>query len=273
MSDTALSQILPADPSRVIVALSGGKASAWCAKWAFDHYPKDKVILYFNDVKWEHEDLYRFLNDLAHHFDHPIVYDSDGRSPEELFYDMHALGNNLMPFCSRMLKAERLQRYYQDGDLLVFGISDYEAERAVRLTDVYAGIAQKLGKRCSLVFPLIECRTTRQEIDQFLADAGIEQPLLYKLGFSHNNCSGGCVRSGKKGWAYLYKMLPDVYRERERVEREVREWLGKDVSILYNETLESFRKRIDSGKVSRIYDQDEEEERDQECMGICPAMF
>lgn len=261
-----------ANPKRVIVALSGGKASAWCAWWAFQHYPKDHIVLYFNDTKWEHADLYRFLNDLAQHFDHEITYDTDGRTPEELFYDMRALGSNLMPFCSRHLKAERLQRWYQDGDLIVFGISDYEAERAVRLTEVYAGIAQQKRKRCELVFPLIECRTTRQQIDQFLADAGIEQPLLYKLGFTHNNCSGGCVRSGKIGWLRLYQQLPDVYADRERVEREVREWLGKDVTILPNETLESFRRRIETGKISRHYEE-EEPERDHECIGVCQTLF
>lgn len=47
--------------SRVIVAISGGKASAWCAGWALEKYDKNNVILYFNDVKWEDQDLYRFL--------------------------------------------------------------------------------------------------------------------------------------------------------------------------------------------------------------------
>ncbi len=88
-----------------IVTLSGGKASAWCADWAFKHYEKKDVILYFNDTKWEHEDLYRFLDDLSNHFDHPITRDSDGRTPEQLFYDNNYLANNLAPFCSRILKA------------------------------------------------------------------------------------------------------------------------------------------------------------------------
>ena len=107
---------------RVIATISGGKASAWCANWALKTYRKEDVLLYFNDTKWEHPDLYRFLNDLSEYLNHPIFFDSDGRTPEELFYDHRALANNRMPFCSSTLKAERLQKYYQDGDTLVFGL-------------------------------------------------------------------------------------------------------------------------------------------------------
>jgi len=49
--------------NRIVVALSGGKASAFCANWAIEKYNKN-VLLYFNDTKWEHPDLYRFLDDL-----------------------------------------------------------------------------------------------------------------------------------------------------------------------------------------------------------------
>lgn len=67
----------------IIVALSGGKASAWCANYVLTHYAKEEVVLYFNDTRWEHKDLYRFLDDLSIYFDHPIVFDSDGRSPKD----------------------------------------------------------------------------------------------------------------------------------------------------------------------------------------------
>jgi 3'-phosphoadenosine 5'-phosphosulfate sulfotransferase (PAPS reductase)/FAD synthetase len=181
--------------SRVICTLSGGKASAWCADWALKNYPKEQVILYFNDTKWEHEDLYRFLNDLSRYFDKEIFYDSDGKNPEQLFYKHHAIANNRMPFCSHELKAKRLQRFYQDGDIIIFGISSDEAHRAKRIAEVYAGIADKTKRYPTLRFPLISENVTREQVDQFIRDAGIDEPVLYKMGFTHNNCSGGCVRA------------------------------------------------------------------------------
>jgi len=254
----------------VIVAISGGKASAWCADWALKQYPKEDVILYFNDTRWEHPDLYRFLSDLEKHFDKKIVLDSDGRNPEELFYDNNALANNRMPFCSRILKAERLQKFYKDGDTLVFGIGSDEAHRASRLISVYEGVARRTGKQVYLRFPLIGCEVSKSQVNDFLLDAGIKQPALYEMGFLHNNCSGGCVRAGKKHWKLLYEKLPDVYAERERVEREMREYTGKDISFFKDETLEQFRGRIERRELSSFYD--DVDDKETECIGICSSI-
>jgi len=249
----------------VIVTISGGKASAWCANWALKNYKREDVILYFNDTKWEHPDLYRFLGDLEKHFDHKITWDSDGRSPEQLFYDNNALANNRMPFCSRILKAKRLQNFYKDGDVLVFGIGINEINRAKRLVSVYQSVAAKKKKYPKLVFPLIENKTSQSQIDRFLYDSDIMEPLLYSLGFQHNNCSGGCVRAGKKHWILLLNKLPSIYLDRERVEEEMRKYTGKDIHFLKDETLIDLRKRM-TGRLFKNPTGDS-----GECIGICDS--
>ena len=257
------------EEKRVVVTLSGGKASAYCAKWAFENFPKEKVVLYFNDTKWEHKDLYRFLDDLSKFFDHPITEDSDGRSVDEVMFDKRALANNRMPFCSRILKAERLQKFCQSGDLLIFGISNDEMDRVLRIVPIYRELSARKNKQLAIRFPLIETATSKEAIDEWLKLIGIKQPLLYDLGFSHNNCSGGCVRAGKKQWVRLYKNLPDVYAHRETVEKEMQEYLGKDVTILKNESLEQLRYRIDNDLLSVHYNDEDEDEGPTECIGIC----
>ena len=252
---------------RVIVALSGGKASAYCAKYAFQNYEKKDIVLYFNDTKWEHPDLYRFIEDLAKYYDHPITYDSDGRSPDELFFKQKALANNRMPFCSRILKADRLQNYYVDGDIILFGIGLDEMHRASRLVSAYQRVAVKRKAYPKIKFPLIETNTTSIDIDNWLLSINIAQPYLYTLGFSHNNCSGGCVRAGKKQWIKLLEKLPDVYRQREEIEEKVREYLGKDVHILKDTTLRNLRLKIES-QIKIIFD-DDTENISTECIGIC----
>lgn len=254
----------------IIVTISGGKASAWCANWALKQYPKQNVILYFNDTKWEHPDLYRFLTDLEKYFKHKIVFDSDGRSPEELFYNHNALANNRMPFCSHILKAKRLQKFYKNGDTLIFGIGSDEPHRANRIVGVYQTVAIKTGKWPELIFPLIIEGVTKDQIDSFLYNIKIKQPILYELGFLHNNCSGGCVRAGKNQWKLLYEKLPKIYADRERVEREMRKYTGKDISFFKDETLEEFRGRIERKELSSHYDNKNEIET--ECIGICQSM-
>jgi len=96
---------------------------------------------------------------------------------------------------------------------------------------------------------------------------------LYRLGFAHNNCSGGCVRAGKKHWKLLYEKLPEVYAERERVEREMREYTGKDISFFKDETLANFRVRLDQARLidnlqTRMHFE-LEDEVETECIGIC----
>jgi len=48
-----------------------------------------------------------------------------------------------MPFCSRILKAERLQKFVKNGDILIFGIDKNESKRAKRIEQVYRNIAFK----------------------------------------------------------------------------------------------------------------------------------
>ena len=263
--------------SRIVVGLSGGKASAWCADYVLRQFPdyreSRRIVLYFNDTKWEHPTLYEFLDSLSEYWNYPITYDSDGRSPEDLMYDLSAIPNNRMPFCSRILKAERLQRFVEDGDAIVFGIGNTKEElkRAERIRNVYREVSRKRKIQLYISFPIIYERVSDSEIDNWLASTGIEEPLLYKLGFSHNNCSGGCVRAGKKSWARLYLLLPEVYKERERAEKEFREYIGKDVHILRDETLESLRKRVDSGEFDK-YAALSDIENIKECIGVCSTM-
>lgn len=258
--------------SRVIVAISGGKASAWCAGWALEKYDKNNVILYFNDVKWEDQDLYRFLEDLSKALNHPITEDSDGRSPEQLFYDQKCLANNRLPFCSRILKAERLHKFFQEGDTLVFGIGCDEIHRAQRLVHMYQKIADKRGINApKMEFPLIKNKVKKADIDAWLYNLGIEEPLLYKLGFEHNNCSGGCVRAGKWQWVQLYHIRPEVYAERERVEREWQQTTGKQNTILKDISLTDLREKIINNELSNYY-ADVKPKDTHECLGICDSM-
>lgn len=247
----------------MIVALSGGKASAWCASWALRHYAPADVVLYFNDTGWEHPDLYRFLVDLERHFDKQITRDSDGRTPEELFYSERMMANSRVPFCSRVLKARRLQQFCQAGDVLIFGIGYAERHRAVRIAQVYAGLDKALTVR----FPLISEGMTPGAVDDWLRYTGIEEPALYRLGFAHNNCSGGCVRAGKGQWVHLLRTLPDVYAERERVEVEISEHFGRRMTYMNGLSLTELRQQAEAQPALPFPQEDI-----TDCIGICGSM-
>lgn len=256
--------------TRIIATISGGKASGFMAHWALQHYPKSDVVLYFNDTGWEHPDLHRFLRDLSVFLDHPITEDSDGRDVELLAYDKHAIPNNRMPFCSVKLKAERLQKYCRDGDVLLFGIGAEEAHRAVRIVDVYAEVARRRRITLTVRFPLIEQRVTPQTIDAFYVDHGIEIPALYRLGFKHNNCGGGCVRSSRRQWLHLLRTQPETFAERERFEGEISDHFGKRLTMMKNISLKELRLAAEA-QSEIVFDSDDERDV-TDCIGICSTM-
>ena len=241
-----------------IITLSGGISSAWVADWVLENVDKN-AILYFNDTKWEHEDLYRFLSDLEKYWGKKIYNDSDGRSPEDVFYDQNMLANNRVPLCSRILKADRLQKFAKPGDVCFFGIDGTEAHRAVRIKQIYDGIGIKTR------FPMLETETSKEQVLKWLESSGIKIPKMYELGFTHNNCSGGCVRAGKRQWLHLLKTLPEVFAERERVENDFMGYSGKKATYMKDMSLSELRK-ISDMQIELDFTDDETA---TECIGIC----
>ena len=65
-----------------------------------------------------------------------------------------------------------------------------------------------------------------------LVDEGIKPPRLYELGFPHNNCGGGCIKAGQAHFRHLLTVLPEVYAKWEAEEEKMRQFLGRDVTIL-----------------------------------------
>jgi len=191
---------------RVICTISGGMASAYMAVLALRIYPRADIVFYFNDTGWEDEDLYRFLRDVEQHCQISILHDNDGRNVEGVAYDNHALPNNRMPFCSRHLKAARLQEYIRSGDTVLFGIDRTEGHRAKRLIERYADIArEKKLENISIRFPLIEHNIMKDEIQMYFEANNIPIPRLYTLGFKHNNCGGGASDKGNDNGCIYYE--------------------------------------------------------------------
>jgi hypothetical protein len=113
-------------------------------------------------------------------------------------------------------------------------------------------------------FPLIEPPyVDKCQIAAFLENVSIAVPRLYALGFTHNNCGGGCVKAGQAHWAHLWYTMPDRYLLWEQKEQEIREHLGKDIAILKVQrngiskpmTLKTFRERLEVGDTQ--YDKDD----------------
>lgn len=243
-----------------VVFFSGGLGSFLAADIIINehgttYYGTPRLL--FTDTKMEDEDLYRFLQDVERHWSDRIYSGeidriSDGRTPWEVFKDVKLIGNTRMDPCSRILKRDLAKKWvkrFAPDDTLVFGIGLQEEHRCKAIENNW--------KPMKCRFPLIEQNVfnVRAAAMERLDEYGIEPPRLYAMGFHHNNCGGFCVKAGHGQFAVLLKQMPARYAFHEQQESLMREYLGKDVSILRDRrggktrpmTMADFRRRVNRG--------------------------
>jgi hypothetical protein len=217
------------------------------------------MVLLFEDTKSEDEDLYRFLDETAAEIGLPVIRVADGRDIWQVFKDEKFLGNSRVDPCSRILKRELARDWMKvcgkPDDTIYLGYDWTEVHRLER--------SQRFWAPWHVEAPMTEKPyISRTEMFAQLAATGIKAPRLYDLGLSHNNCGGGCVKAGRGHFTQLLQVFPARYAEWERNEEDVRQSLGKDVSILRDTdknnrvplTLKDLRERIEAGEPAGLWE-------------------
>ncbi|CDN44014.1 phosphoadenosine phosphosulfate reductase family protein [Paenibacillus sp. P22] len=207
-----------------IIFFSGGKASLAVADWVQEQHPDDNIVLYFTDVLWENDDLYRFINEATDKLQLPLLIHSAGINPIQLMFEKKMLYNSMIGDCSKILKQRvsanflkrgkkpeheewRNRQYLRAEDFitdatLYFGIGFDEMHRAPAIIKNWAPFPVEM--------PLIDHNIWKDDV---LKKYSIRQPVLYDYGFSHNNCNGRCVKAGQGHYKLLKDRMPDVFQK------------------------------------------------------------
>jgi len=228
-----------------VVMFSGGIGSWAAAKMVAAKHGTEDLYLVFTDVKGnaesvhigEDEDTYRFLEDAVKNIGGTYIYINEGRDIWEVFKDKKFLGNSRLAHCSFDLKQKPARKWLNENcdpeDTTVYvGIDWTETHRLPAIVKNYLPY--------KAVAPLAEPyyhRETRMYFDkpeliEWAKSEGLTPPRLYSLGFSHNNCGGGCVRAGQAQFKKLLEIMPERFAMWEAKEQEIIKHIGKDVSIL-----------------------------------------
>lgn len=236
---------------KYLVRVSGGRSSAMALKRTIEKFGKENTVGIFADTKTEDEDLYRFLAELEVALDLKVTRIGDGRNIWELFKDEKFIGNHRFDVCSRVLKRDLIDKWVRDNfevkPVVVLGYDWSEPHRIESARKRFESDGFETW------FPLAEAPyLLDDDHNTWLREIGVEPPRLYEMGFSHNNCGGACVKAGQYQWKLLYQKMPERYLWHEEQERQTREIIGKDVSVLIRTikgvktamTLEEFRLRI-----------------------------
>lgn len=231
-----------------IVSVSGGVGSYFTLKRVLEKVNKEDVVAVFMDTLSEDGDLYRFLEDIEQKLDIKIIRLCVGKTPIELAFEKKFLWNSRIASCSIELKSKPFRKWLKEN---------YQADECI----LYLGIDWTETHRCKAIqknyepyrveFPMCEAPwIDKTDMINMLKADGIEIPRLYKLGFSHNNCKGCCVKAGIGQYRNLYLKDRITYLEIENKEEMFRQKYGKDVSILKRKgkvfTLRELRKIIES---------------------------
>ena len=242
-----------------IIFYSSGLSSFYAAKRVIDQYGSDNVTLLFSDTMNEDSDNYRFLNDSVKLLGANLITVVNEKFDD--FFDVwdknKAIPNNRMSFCSRELKIVPARNYLKQFDpndtTLYLGIAWDEIHRIPAI--------EKNWKPFETKFPLTDPPyLDRLQMINGCLVTGLEPPRMYALGFQHANCGGGCVRSGIAHWVHTLKVFPNVYKIWERKEQEMRDKLGKDITILRKQrnsikqpyTLKELREDIESDNSNQL---------------------
>lgn len=192
--------------SRVICWFSCGAASAVATKLAIKQYSKTHDVEIVRCwVKEEHSDNDRFSKDCEKWFGIPIKTitseEYKGSVYEVIAKRKYISGVKGAP-CTLLLKKQLREEYQKPNDIHIMGYCVEEEERYNNFLD-----ANNIDCRA----PLIESNLSHANCLAMIQDAGIELPMMYKLGYQHNNCIGCVKATGAGYWNKIKKDFPDAF--------------------------------------------------------------
>lgn len=198
--------------ARTVVWFSAGAASAVAAKLTLADTP-DATLVY-TDPGSEHPDNQRFIRACEEWFGKEVQRLRSARYADtwQVWGERRFLNSPRGALCTTELKKMVRQEFQRADDIQVFGYTVEEQHRADRF--------REQNPEVDLRTPLIERGLTKDDCLALIDRAGIELPVMYRLGYRNNNCIG-CVKGGMGYWNKIRVDFPDVFASRARLEREI----------------------------------------------------
>lgn len=202
--------------ARIVCQFSCGAASAVATKLALAQYGATHDVQIINAfIKQEHDDNRRFLADCEKWFGRAVTVlraEKYNASIIEVFRRRRWIKGQRGAPCSTELKRKLLDEFNRPGDVSVFGYTIEEVDRFVDF--------KEHNPHKSAIAPLIERGLNKSDCKAMVERAGIELPLMYRLGYSNANCKG-CVKGGEGYWRAVREDFPAEFEELAQVQAEI----------------------------------------------------
>lgn len=197
---------------RHVISVGGGLSSTMeLPERVIERYGRKSVDLVMCKLPNEDPDVWRLVEAVEDQHRVKVQMIGLNLTPFDVFFKERMLGNSRIDPCSRILKREQMLAHmitaYDPSDtVLHVGITLPEIDRLLAISANWSRkgwtVEAMLGDDPTITrdYLMGKCETTFGFI-----------PRLYRMGMSHNNCGGACVKAGMAQWARLLWYLPDVY--------------------------------------------------------------
>ena len=225
---------------KIICWWSGGVTSAVACKLAIDLFGKENCKVIMIDTQNEHEDTYRFKIDCEKWYELPIeiITAIGGKwgSIQEVWITRKSLNTATGAICSTELKRVVREKWEKENNFKhqVFGF-EFERKEFNRSKGMTLN-----HPKVKAIYPLLMYGLTKKNCLQIIADANIEVPLVYKLGYKNNNCfKTGCVQGGIGYWQKIQREDVDKFNAMADMEHYLTELKGEPVTMLKDQSNEA----------------------------------
>ena len=192
--------------SRIVCHFSCGAASAVATKLALAEYADTHEVSIINAfIKEEHPDNRRFLADCEKWFGRGVTVLQSakyGASTHEVFRRHRFLAGRGGARCSKALKGDLLDGFRRPDDVVVLGYTVEEQRRYDAFLDANSEVKVRV--------PLIERGLGKADCLAMIQNAGIELPMMYRMGYDNANCIG-CVKGGEGYWNKIRRDFPEQF--------------------------------------------------------------
>lgn len=204
--------------NRIVCQFSCGAASAVATKLALAKYGETHDVQIVNAfIVQEHEDNRRFLTDCEKWFGRTVTVLRDekyGASTIEIFRRKQFMKTRFGAACTTELKRKLLDKWKEPGDVMVFGFTTEEVDRLENFRDRNPGRP--------VLAPLIDAGLGKTDCKAMIERAGIELPLMYRMGYDNANCIG-CVKGGEGYFRAIREDFPEQFEELAVVQESIGE--------------------------------------------------
>lgn len=200
---------------RLVAWFSCGAASAVNAKLASEKYGAELEVVYCDTSSSEHPDNRRFLVSIERWIGRSIkvIRSKKFNSVDEVFEQTRYMSGRFGARCTTELKKIPRFQYQDAADVHLFGFTWDEQKRIADFEEDHPDL--------SVEWMLRDQGITKDDCYAILKKAKIDLPVMYKLGFDHNNCLG-CVKASSPGyWNKTRNHFPDVFARRAALSREI----------------------------------------------------